>query len=254
VLGGIAVGIITAAFGVLAVPGWVESAQDASTMNDLANVRIAQAATVSDTGKYASSLSALRDASGVRLSGSGLDTVAVDTRGDGWCATALSDSGSVYAVSNRVSAAQKGTTRLTAEAAASCAPVQCPTTSWDATYYDGISWAGAPILRGCLPELNWSWSVPSTKTNPVVGLPMSNYSAVYKRTINAGAGTYTFTLRRDDIAFVYIDGVNVPYEPVNHTVDVTLTVPLSAGPHDIEVRYAQGGGGARLNLSWTIAP
>ena len=50
VLGGIAVGIITATFGVLAVPGWVASAQDASAKNDISQISIGQAASLSTTG------------------------------------------------------------------------------------------------------------------------------------------------------------------------------------------------------------
>ena len=56
VLGGIAVGIITATFGVLSVPGWVESAQDAAAVNDLSNLRAAQAKHAAETGSYASDL------------------------------------------------------------------------------------------------------------------------------------------------------------------------------------------------------
>ena len=51
VLGGIAVGIVTAAFGILQVPGWVDSAKDASAKNDIAQVSILEAAALSQTGK-----------------------------------------------------------------------------------------------------------------------------------------------------------------------------------------------------------
>ena len=44
VLGGIAVGIVTAAMGVLQVPGWVKSAQDASAINDLGSAAVAEGA------------------------------------------------------------------------------------------------------------------------------------------------------------------------------------------------------------------
>ena len=56
VLGGIAVGIITATFGVLAVPGWVASAQDASAKNDISQISIGQAASLSTTGKVQTSV------------------------------------------------------------------------------------------------------------------------------------------------------------------------------------------------------
>ena len=52
VLGGIAVGIVTATFGVLAVPGWVASAQDAATSSDLSLIANAQAASASKNGTF----------------------------------------------------------------------------------------------------------------------------------------------------------------------------------------------------------
>lgn len=51
VLGGIAVGVVTAAFGILQVPGWVSSAQDASAKNDISQVSILQSASLSQTGE-----------------------------------------------------------------------------------------------------------------------------------------------------------------------------------------------------------
>lgn len=50
VLGGIAVGVVTAAFGILQVPGWVSSAQDASAKNDISQVSILQSASLSQVG------------------------------------------------------------------------------------------------------------------------------------------------------------------------------------------------------------
>jgi hypothetical protein len=50
VLGGIAVGIVTAGFGILQVPGWIASAQDASATNDIAQVSIGQSAALSIQG------------------------------------------------------------------------------------------------------------------------------------------------------------------------------------------------------------
>jgi len=51
VLGGIAVSIITATFGILQVPGWVNSAKDASVYNDIDQVTIGEAAALSTGGK-----------------------------------------------------------------------------------------------------------------------------------------------------------------------------------------------------------
>ncbi|SDH49607.1 hypothetical protein [Microbacterium sp. 77mftsu3.1] len=98
VLGGIAVGIITAAFGVLAVPGWVAAAQDASAMNDVAQVSIAQAASLSKTGAAASAVAGL-SGSGVEVSlGNTEKTLtAADPTGKHWLALSRSASGAYFA-------------------------------------------------------------------------------------------------------------------------------------------------------------
>lgn len=62
VLGGIAVGLVTATFGVLQVPGWVASAQDASAKNDVAQVSIYESASLSKTGVAQASLTTAVDA------------------------------------------------------------------------------------------------------------------------------------------------------------------------------------------------
>lgn len=59
VLGGIAVGVVTAAFGVLQVSGWVDSAHDASAINDLANLREAQSLYMSTKGVFSSDFDVL---------------------------------------------------------------------------------------------------------------------------------------------------------------------------------------------------
>lgn len=59
VLGGIAVGIVTAAFGVLMVPGWVAAAQDAAAINDLSNLNQAQVVYRSTAGMFTADITSL---------------------------------------------------------------------------------------------------------------------------------------------------------------------------------------------------
>jgi len=61
VLGGIAVGVITATFGVLAVPGWIASAQNVAALNDLAALTVAEVSAVNATGDAAPTVAALDD-------------------------------------------------------------------------------------------------------------------------------------------------------------------------------------------------
>ncbi|SDH56094.1 hypothetical protein [Microbacterium sp. 77mftsu3.1] len=122
VLGGIAVGIITAAFGVLAVPGWVAAAQDASATNDLASIAIAQSATSSKLGTYAL-LTDLRsgwvkgEGTGVRITTAAPAIhVASNTKGDVWAAVAVSDSGHVLVRTSASPNILRGATPLAAAA------------------------------------------------------------------------------------------------------------------------------------------
>lgn len=104
VLGGIAVGIVVATFGVLQVPGWVASAQDAAAINDLSVIRDAQAAEASNKGRYAPSLTDLSVASnGATFTLSSEDRIellTVDDTQSRWCGVAKSDSGRYFASSN----------------------------------------------------------------------------------------------------------------------------------------------------------
>lgn len=59
VLGGIAVGLVTATFGILQVPGWVASAQDAAAINDLSNLNQAQAIHRSTGGTFSADITTL---------------------------------------------------------------------------------------------------------------------------------------------------------------------------------------------------
>ncbi|SDH42460.1 hypothetical protein [Microbacterium sp. 77mftsu3.1] len=118
VLGGIAVGIITAAFGVLAVPGWVASAQDASAINELSNLRDAQAVTINETGRYASTPGQMTVAYTVA------DAVKLerfDVTGKSWCAVVLSPTGTFHAVRDGATTYGTGESAEDAAAAAGCA-------------------------------------------------------------------------------------------------------------------------------------
>lgn len=100
-LGGIAVGIATAAFGILLVPGWVASVQDTSAINDLRMISEAQAASVALNGEYAGKLSALQNGDlGLSFTVTRNRVKHLSVRGDRWCGVVLSDSGRYFAASD----------------------------------------------------------------------------------------------------------------------------------------------------------
>ncbi|SDH47028.1 hypothetical protein [Microbacterium sp. 77mftsu3.1] len=120
VLGGIAVGIITAAFGVIAVPGWVASAQDASATNDVSQVSLVQAALSAESGRYAASITALETAPATRVTVASAQNIATatDRTGKHSITVARSDSGRYFA---RLSGKAAIATGATAEAAVASA-------------------------------------------------------------------------------------------------------------------------------------
>ena len=167
VLGGIAVGIITATFGVLQVPGWVSAAHDASVMNDLAGVKSAQASVGSVSGRYFASLDdPALDGSGLKLTtGASARSLEIFTTDGAWCAISESQSGAFFGASHTASSISKAATRVDALAAVQCgadgSPIGTGPESIAATAHnapnmqnwasaDRISWApgGAVTLGG----------------------------------------------------------------------------------------------------------
>ena len=84
------------------------------------------------------------------------------------------------------------------------------------------------------------------------GGPVNNFAARFTGTlpINA-AGNYAFYLTGDDGCELWIDGSRViDNDGVHGPIEVGASVNLTSGPHAIEVRYFEAGGGARLVLEW----
>jgi|GEM_PF-814550 len=66
------------------------------------------------------------------------------------------------------------------------------------------------------------------------------------------AGSYTFEIRSNGPGLLLIDGQPVVNNPANGSLGVTAaTVPLTAGPHAVELRYAWQSGRATLEWAWT---
>lgn len=108
VLGGVAVGVVTAGIGVLQVPGWIDSANDSAVRSDLAQVAIGQEAAYTVAANY-TDLAGLEDGttqdnsgatvqSGVKAQTSaGVElAVATNADGDAWAAVGVSKSGHVF--------------------------------------------------------------------------------------------------------------------------------------------------------------
>ena len=152
VLGGIAVGIVTAGFGILQVPGWVASAHDAAAINDLANINAAQAVHLATAGTFSANITALSSGGDITASlgsggggfagtvpattpakkGSGtafemssgvtLSHLNINGAGDAFCAVVESASGNFFAASEGNPVSGKGEDVVAAMNNAGCQP------------------------------------------------------------------------------------------------------------------------------------
>ena len=108
VLGGVAVGVVTAGIGVMQVPGWIDSANDSAVRNDLSQVAIGEEAAYTVSANY-TDLDGLIDgtsqdnagteiATGVEIQvSSGVElAVALDATSDEWAAIGESKSGHLF--------------------------------------------------------------------------------------------------------------------------------------------------------------
>lgn len=110
-----------------------------------------------------------------------------------------------------------------------------------ARYYQGLNWNG-PVLYEMVDPLiavHWHLQIPS-------------FSVWWQGIFNAPeSGTYTFETLSDDGSYVYIDGqLVVDNSGVHSSRRASNSVNLEAGPHDIDIKYFQDGGGATLEVLW----
>jgi len=219
VLGGIAVGVITATFGILQVPGWIASAHNAAAVSDLSQVRIAQTAAFTRGLGYLSGPEIIANAAQLGMSVNPTPGVmlCVTRSADGLAhaAVARSASGLYFAAMNGGAPAE-GATADEAVAAAGGLPAGVPAPAIG----DGCA-AGALLALGAVaqepepePEVHedvitytvrCSSSVPSTSFRvPLTGMdgtvewsdgPVVAVSGSAPAKSLTGGVEYTFTFR-----------------------------------------------------------
>lgn len=120
---------------------------------------------------------------------------------------------------------------------------------WDAKYWNNTDLSGDPVLHRSESDLNYDWGTgsPSSKVNS------GNFSARWKRTINVTNGTYRFTATMDDGMRVWVDDVLLIdswWDSQAHSVSADIY--LTAGDHEVKVKYYEAGGQAVAKLHWTL--
>ncbi|MAL05483.1 MAG: hypothetical protein CMH36_01405 [Microbacterium sp.] len=101
VLGGVVLGIVTAGFGIAQVPGWIGAAQDGAAQNDIDQVKMAQASSITQTGRPLASISALNTAAtGVTIQQSTGVKVGISINNSDYVVVTQSASGKYFASIN----------------------------------------------------------------------------------------------------------------------------------------------------------
>ena len=101
VLGGVVLGIVTAGFGIAQVPGWIGAAQDGAAQNDIDQVKMAQASSITQTVRPLASISALNTAAtGVTIQQSTGVKVGISINNSDYVVVTQSASGKYFASIN----------------------------------------------------------------------------------------------------------------------------------------------------------
>ena len=116
------------------------------------------------------------------------------------------------------------------------------------TQLSDIDWSATPTAEEVHTQIDFADSADAFREGGMVDT--FGVQATGPFTVET-AGDYTFYLSADDGAALYIDGqlwVNNDYQHGFQTMSATVT--LTAGQHDIEIRYFENYGTAGLRLEW----
>ena len=117
-----------------------------------------------------------------------------------------------------------------------------------ADYFQNINWSGKPIIAETQLDISFNWLNENQK-------PLSSpFSALWQGFLNIEVtGKYTFKLVSDDGSWLFIDGKKIIDNGGSHAARaVSGGVFLDKGVHEIVIKYFDGGGGAVMELMWTL--
>jgi len=129
-------------------------------------------------------------------------------------------------------------------------------TGLQGVYYNGIAFAGTPLLTRIDPTINFELTY-STVLSPAPGIvPPDNYSVRWTGQVKAlYSETYTFYTLSDDGIRIWVNGVQLVNNFVNQgATEKSGTIALIAGQrYDILIEYYEATGEAITKLSWSSA-
>jgi glucose/arabinose dehydrogenase len=118
---------------------------------------------------------------------------------------------------------------------------------YSAEYFANPNLTGVPALTRQDGAIDFAWGDGS----PGNGVPADQFSARWTKAVVLPAGAYAFTVRSDDGARLYVDGVLVLNAWTNQAATTnTVTRQLAEGTHEIVLEYFEAGGGATAQFSF----
>ena len=124
-----------------------------------------------------------------------------------------------------------------------------PSNLWYAEYYENQFLGGEPVVIRADDSIDFYWDDGS----PSPEVPADYFSARWTRSLHLPAGSYDFSLYRDDGARLWIDGESV-FDKWEHTAGYnSFQIYLSEGTHLFQFEMFEMTGGAAAILSWQYA-
>jgi uncharacterized protein YraI len=120
---------------------------------------------------------------------------------------------------------------------------------WFGQYFNNRTVTGSPAVVRNDNEINFNWGVGS----PANGINADNFSVRWSRQLPLSAGRYRFTTTFDDGIRVGVNGqliINQWSDGPPRTVSGEITLP--GGTFPVVVDYYEHGGGAQVQLSWSL--
>ncbi len=122
---------------------------------------------------------------------------------------------------------------------------------WKGEYFGNRELQGNPALVRDDPQIDFNWG----EGGPAANLPTDHFSARWQRRVTFEAGTYSFFVRLDDGARVFLDSqliLDSWEDGGDRTVSVDVNLP--SGQRALVVEYYESSGLARVGFWWQLVP
>lgn len=121
--------------------------------------------------------------------------------------------------------------------------------NWQASYWDNVTFAGAPVVTRSESQINYNWGAGS----PVPGrIPPERFAARWTSTLPLPAGRYRFTVTVDDGARLWVnDQLLIDEWAVQSRQAFQADVTVTGNALPVRLDYFENTGQAAIQLAWT---